>query len=61
MVLELLHLRVVGVMERVQDANEVCDGEHPNKLLSGVVPQRGCADTIADEGVERLGEEVTLA
>lgn len=54
MLFKLLHLRVVVVVEGVEDADKVCNGEHTNELLLLVVPQWGGSDAIVDQCVECL-------
>ena len=59
-VLECLHLGVVVVVEGLEDADKVCDCEHPNEFLFGVVPEGGGPHPVVDEGVESLKKRRVL-
>ena len=54
MLLQLLHLLGRVPVVRLQDPDEVGDGQHPHKVLPPGVPQRGRPNTVVHQGEERL-------
>ena len=54
MLLQLLHLLGRVPVVRLQDPDEVGDGEHPHKVLPPGVPQRGRPNTVVHQGEEGL-------
>ncbi len=55
--LQLLDLPAGVEVVLLQDADEVCDGQHANKVLALGVPQWGGTHAVVDQGEEGLFDQ----